>query len=72
MFTIKLDIDGYEVAVDIHEDALEREIRGVEERRPEQLNRSGFRDVDLSRYTVVRAEPTDEKWVELAEDASSP
>lgn len=62
-----LDIDGYEVTVTIQEDAIEGKLEWAEENRTEEINWDGLSFLDLSRFATVEAEPTDEKWKELAE-----
>lgn len=67
--SIELDIDGYDVSVLIGQRAIARELRRLERDRTEDVNTYGFNqpDFDLSRFAVVRAKPTEEKWEELAD-----
>lgn len=67
-FEIDLPIDGYDVTVTVNVGSIERAIERQEQRRREEINRKGAGAFDLSKYATVGAEPTMEKWDELAAD----
>lgn len=66
--TVGLDIDGYDVEVEICESCIEKTIKKLEKRYAHRINTDGvnFLNPELAKFAVVNAEPTDEKWRELA------
>ena len=64
---LALDIEGYDVSVVVHAESIERQIESAEEDERVDLNRHGFRDVDLNKYAQVHVEPTEDKWEELGD-----
>lgn len=64
--TVELPIDEYNVEVRIPTDSIERELQKHE--GEEQFALHGPRRMcDLSKFVMVDAEPTDEKWKQLGE-----
>lgn len=68
--TVGLDVEGYDVEVEICADCIERNIEKLERKHPERINEDGthFLTAKLSKFAAVQAEPTEEKWDELAEE----
>lgn len=69
-FKISIPMDGYDIEVTIGAGAIKRELQRLEERKTEEIAENGLIDEDLSRFTKVKAEPTLEKWRELADETS--
>lgn len=65
--TVGLDVDGYDVEVDIPIDKIRRQIERQEERDYKAINKRGPSVFDCSKYVTVSIEPTWEKWGELAD-----
>jgi hypothetical protein len=65
--TVALDIDGYDVEVEIGASTIQRQIRRLEEISTEEVSKNGFLNFDLSKFVKVKISPTHEKWEELAD-----
>lgn len=67
--TVGLDVEGYDVEVEICTDCIERHIGKMERENPERINMDGtsFMARRLSKFAQVNIDPTDEKWEELAD-----
>lgn len=67
--TVGLDVDGYDVEVEIGVGVIKREIEKMEVNNVERINKNGtaFMERNLNYFTPVKVEPTDEKWEELAD-----
>lgn len=63
------NVDGYDVEVVIHEKPIEKELERLENDNKEKVNKVGkkFISEKIERFVTVEAEPTDEKWDELAD-----
>lgn len=67
--TVGLDVEGYDVEVEICTDCIEKHIGKLERDKAERINMDGtdFMARYLSKFAQVKVEPTDEKWKELAD-----
>lgn len=63
--TVQIPADGYDISVEVHAEAIKRELARHEENPTQEYVEDGPRVLDLSRFATVDAEPTDEKWSEL-------
>lgn len=67
--TVGLDVDGYDVEVEICTDCIERHIGKLEREKAERINMDGtaFMERYLGKFAQVNVDPSDEKWEELAD-----
>lgn len=64
---VTLDIDGYDVTVDIGVGAIRRRIKNAEEHCVEEVSKNGFANIPTNQFAVVRVHPTNNKWSELSD-----
>lgn len=62
------EIDGYDVSVEIHDEAMDRKLDQLEDGYRRLINDKGsaFLANELRGYVSINATPTEEKWKELS------
>lgn len=64
--TLQFTHNGYDVEISISPESIKNRIDHTERTRKQEINNRGASAFRISQYANVRAEPTDEKWRELA------
>lgn len=65
--SVKIPHEGYEIEVKVGVSSIIGAIERAEEQGDDQFLLHGPEGMPLSKYATVAAEPTDDKWKELAD-----
>lgn len=64
---LSFDMDGYNVDIHVNIAGLKREIERLEHVEKQEMAKNGPQSFNLSRFARVSIDPTNEKWMELAD-----